>query len=1200
MVMMMMTMMMAVLTFGIGDNNDLFEVPFLITEQEISTPIIGYNTIEHLVTNYRSKLDLPASLCLLVEALSAEKAEAVVNLVEQGAEIDELRSPAKLERDHIVFPGQYEKVRCRMRDLKMSTSGNKLVMFAPLEELCVEGELVVFESVDVLKTRRKFIDIMVYNPTKEKIYLSKGKLMGEVSNAAAAHTLPILEKIATVSSVDVEEQKKSIREMVQECGLSFDNLTEVQREEVLDVLEEEGDVFSRTKNDIGHIPDFKLEIKVTDDKPFGEAYRKIPGTLYNEVKAHVSDMLANGWIRQSYSPYSSPMVCARKKDGGLRLCIDFRKLNAKTIPDMQPIPRVQDILDRLHGQEWFSTVDMSQAYHQGEMHENSRKLTAFSTPWALYEWVRVPYGVMNAPAGFQRFINGALLNLDNVSTAYLDDVLIYSKTFDEHLRSVKSVLKQLKEKGVKLNLRKCSFFKQEIRFLGRLVSKEGYRPDPKDVEALQACKIPPENIGKVRSLLGFLGYYRTYVEGFSKKMKPVYDLLQMEEEDKKGDKTQLDKKKKVKWTAEHQKAVEEMVDYLSSGNVIAYPDFEQPFIVHTDASQEGLGAALYQVQDGRTRIISLASRTLTPAERNYHMHSGKLEFLALKWAVTEKFHDYLINGQDFEVVTDNNPLTYVMSSAKLHATGLRWVAALANYRFSIKYRAGKKHVDADYLSRDIAEKFRKYCEGADKNLSVEDTSLLLSAAARKEDEVDVNLVHVNTIGTEEVGTSDNRIGKEKLKEAQIADKVIGPVYQLVKEGGKFSSKELEECTGEVKILHRQIPKMRLENGVLVRETATLKQLVLPECFQKLVFDELHVKLGHLGPDRVEELAKRRFYWPRMRETIDRFVTKQCRCIASKKPNIPDRAPLVPIVSTYPFEMLTIDYLHLDKAGGYEYALVCCDHFTKFVQIYPTRNKSALAAADRIYNDLVLKYGMMERIHHDQGREFENSLFKRLNQLAGIQRSKTTPYHPMGNGLCERMNRTLLNMLKALSEKEKTTWPKHLAKLAFAYNVTEHSSTGFSPYFLLFGKQPRLPIDSIFEIEDDAKIRKSYQRYADDWKKAMNQAFDIVRKNKEAAGKKNKVQYDRKARGNEIKTGDRVLTRNREQGGTGKLRSFWEEKVYKVVEAVEGIPVFVIKPENGGRSKRVHRNDILRCNLILPMEEEGPRDNSMNPSTVTTA
>ena len=574
------------------------------------------------------------------------------------------------------------------------------------------------------------------------------------------------------------------------------------------------------------------------------------------------------------------------------------------------------------------------------------------------------------------------------------------------------------------------------------------------------------------------------------------------------------------------------------------------------------------------------------------MHSGKLEFLALKWAITEKFHDYLINGQEFEVVTDNNPLTYVLTSAKLHATGLRWVASLANYHFSIRYRAGKKHIDADYLSRDIAEKFRNLRESADGRISEEDISLLLSAATRKEREVDVNLIHVNTIGSDTEEAGENRIGKGKLKMEQEKDKGIDSIYQMVKEKRSATTKELKEMGRETKILHRQIQKLYLEDGVLKRRTAKYVQIVLPEAFRKLVYEELHVKLGHLGPDRVLELAKKRFYWPRMKEDIDRFVNKQCRCLISKKPTNPARAPLKPIVSTYPFEMLTIDYLHLDRAkGGYEYALVCCDHFTKFVQVYATKNKSALAAAGHIYNDFVLKYGMMTRIHHDQGREFDNTLFKRLNQLAGINNSRTTPYHPMSNGTCERFNRTIINMLKALEEKEKSNWPSHLSKLAFAYNVTENSTTGFSPHYLLFGQEPRLPIDSMFAINEESKIRKSYQKYSEEWGHAMKQAFEIARNNKQKAGERNKRYYDRKMRGNELEVGDRVLSRNREKGGTGKLRSFWEKHVYHVVEKVADIPVFVIRPEGGGRSKRVHRNDLLRCNEILSEAEYAERANN---------
>ena len=314
---------------------------------------------------------------------------------------------------------------------------------------------------------------------------------------------------------------------------------------------------------------------------------------------------------------------------------------------------------------------------------------------------------------------------------------------------------------------------------------------------------------------------------------------------------------------------------------------------------------------------------------------------------------------------------------------------------------------------------------------------------------------------------------------------------------------------------------------------------------------------------------------------------------AKKPTKQAKAPLTPITSTYPFEILTIDYLHLDKAnGGWEYALVACEHYTKFVQIYATRNKSALAAAEKIYNELVLKFGIMKRIHSDQGKEFDNTLFKRLHKLAGTDCSRTTPYHPQGNGLTERMNRTVINMLKTLEEKEKKNWPKHLSKLAFAYNVTVNSATNFSPYYLVFGREPRLPVDSLFEaIEDDQlKIRKSYEEYTEEWRRSMNQAFEIANQNREKVNQRNKTHYDKKVRGVELVVGDRVLSRNREQGGTGKLRSYWEDTVYRVVDKCDGIPVLVIKPEGGGRKKRIHRNDLLRCNDILPSQQEAAPEN----------
>ena len=1180
----------AVLKFGLEESQDLFLVPFLVSADELSDPIIGYNAIEHLVLNYKGKLNLPESLMNAMACLNLEKAESMVNLIQEGGEIAELSSAARLDKNLVVYPNMVEKVRCRIKDLQFS-GANKLVVFSPLEEVCVESELAIFDSTQLLKSHRKFVDIMVYNPTSQKIVMKKGTTVGKVSDAAAAYTLPVLPKETQVNQVQVnvsrEEQETAMQKILREADLG--NLTGEQKEVVEKLLVEEGSIFSKSKNDIGHIPDFKLEIKLSDEIPVGEAYRKIPRNLYTEVKNHINDLLANGWIKQSYSPYSSPMVCVRKKDGGLRLCIDFRKLNKKTIPDMQPIPRVQDILDNLHGQSWFTTLDMSQAYHQGEMSEASRKYTAFSTPWSLYEWVRIPYGIMNAPAGFQRFINNCLRNLsDDVCCAYLDDILIFSKTFEEHEQNVRKVLKCLGEKGVKLNAGKCNFFKREIRYLGRLISEEGYRPDPEDVAALEKCKEPPKNVGKLRSVIGFLGYYRTYIKDFSRKMKPVYDLLQKTDEMKTGkEKKQLDSKTKIEWTAEHQKVIEEMVDHLKSPSVIAYPDFSKPFILHTDASQEGLGAALYQVQDEKTRIISLASRTLNPAERNYRMHSGKLEFLALKWSITEKFSDYLINGPAFEVVTDNNPLTYVLTTAKLQATGLRWVAELANYHFSIRYRSGKKHIDADYLSRDGAvDELEKLKDQADKCMKVEDTSLVLTNAFNQ----DIGVKHVK-IETVELKVEDGaeKISKEDLQAAQKEDTLISPVYAMVESGVKPKAGVLKTLPRDSKILLKQLQKLSIVDGVLMRTTAKLKQIVLPEKFHRLVYTELHEKLAHLGAERVLELAKVRFYWPRMKDRIEEYIRKRCRCIIAKKPNVSDRAPMVPITSQYPFELVSIDYLHLDRAkGGFEYALVAIDHFTKFVQVYATRNKSALACADKLYNDLILKYGLPTRIHHDQGTEFNNALFKRLHQLAGIKQSRTTPYHPEGNGQTERMNKTIINMLKTLEEEEKKDWARHLSKLSFAYNVTVNKTTGFSPYELMFGRKPRLPIDSIFQLDpeiSDKGVKKSYVKFAREWSESMQQAFDIASKNADKSGKYNKEHYDKKLKGADVVIGDRVLLINREKGGTGKLRTFFEDAVYVVVSKDEDLPVVTIKYEEGGPERRVHRNHLFKCNLILPQDEK---------------
>ena len=317
------------------------------------------------------------------------------------------------------------------------------------------------------------------------------------------------------------------------------------------------------------------------------------------------------------------------------------------------------------------------------MAEESRHKTAFILPMRLFEWRRIPFGLMNAPATFQRCIENCLQGLqDEICAPYLDDTIVYSNDFDSHVEHVQTVLRQLKEHGVKLNPIKCKLFCKEVSFLGRIISEDGYKMDPKNVKPVLALKdLRPKNASEVRRLVGLLSVYRRFVPHFAKVAQPLYDLLKQ-----KGG-GQVSKTKLVNWTEEHQKTTEKLIDIITSFRVMAYPDFEKPFVLHTDASYDGLGAVLYQQQEDEMKVIAYASRSLSPAEKNYH--SNKLEFLCMKWAICGPFHDYLYYADSFTTLTDNNPLTHVMTTPRLNATSQRWVNELTDYNFDIKYRPGK-------------------------------------------------------------------------------------------------------------------------------------------------------------------------------------------------------------------------------------------------------------------------------------------------------------------------------------------------------------------------------------------------------------------------------------------------------------------------------------------------------------------------------
>ena len=316
-----------------------------------------------------------------------------------------------------------------------------------------------------------------------------------------------------------------------------------------------------------------------------------------------------------------------------------------------------------------------------------------------------------------------------------------------------------------------------------------------------------------------------------------------------------------------------------------------------------------------------------------------------------------------------------------------------------------------------------------------------------------------------------------------------------------------------------------------------------------------------------------------------------------------KAPMENIHTSAPFELVSLDFVHLEKSkGGYEYILVIVDNFTRFAQAYATTNKSARTAENKLYNDSILRFGFPGRILHDQlGGEFENQLFHRLEECCGMVRSRTTPYHPQGNGKTERLNQTLLSMLRTLPENKKSSWKDSLNKVVHAYNCTRHEATGFSPYFQLFGRPSRLPIDLIFGIKPASC--SNYPAYVEEWQTAMKEAYELAAKRSQLSGMKGKKHYDRRGNGPVLQQGDRVLVRNlRERGGPGKLRSYWEDTIYRVVNRKgEGSSVYEVELKSGEGFRRViHRNLLLPCN-DLPFEvrpDKTPRGRSRQKPKIT--
>lgn len=1025
-----------------------------------------------------------------------------------------------------------------------------------------KGKSFMKVSVDILNTSTKSVTI----PSKhslcklQRVEVVTEPLSGKMrqtGDSKSSSDADLLEKDVGPDSAyldhfvypDDAEQAKSLRELL--CKWK--------------------DVFA-IGDDQGHTDAVKHHIKLTDETPIKMRHRRIPPAMYIEVRDHLSKMLQSGTIRPSNSPWSFPAVIVRKKDLSIRFCVDYRELNRRTIKDAYALPRIDETLDALAGAKYFSCLDLKNGYWQIELAEQDKQKTAFTAgPLGFFEFNSMPFGLTNSPATFQRLMHTCMGDLNLViCLLFLDDIVVFSSTWEEHIQRLEAVFQRLKDYGLKLKPSKCEFFKPEVRYLGHIVSEQGVQTDPEKVAAVLNWPTPT-SVKDVQRFLGFIGFYRRFIKGFSSLARPLNELL-------KGH-GGLKKKTKVefKWGELQSAAFIKLKDCLVSAPILGYAHFSLPFELHVDASTDGLGAILYQQQEGIPRVIAYASRRLSDTEKKYPAH--KLEFLALKWAISEKFHDYLY-GQKFMVLTDNNPLTYVLTTAKLDAAGYRWLAQICSYDFSIRYRSGKTNIDADALSR-LPEIDSGSVKAICQQGSQEDVILSLP----------VNVSAVDDLAKDCLST----LKPIDMRQLQRADKSIHHVIQCIESGLKPERSKIDSLDRDLVKYLSQWDKLEIQNGILMRKFSeqghSYHQTVVPRSCRQQILSLLHDDMAHPGRERTFLLVKQRFYWPRMYSDIEYKVQHCRRCVCRK--TVPGKAYLTPIYTSHPLELVCMDFLQVEPSAGYEHLLVITDHFTKLARVVPLRNESAKSTAKALYEQFINIYGFPERLHSDQGRNFESRVIQELCSIAGVKKSRTTPYHAMGNGACERFNRTLLNMLGTLNEDQKSRWKEHLGTLVHCYNCTPHQTTGYTPYKLMFGRDPNLPVDNLYKAPTEGQCSPS--EFYNKLRKEIVYCQDLARKHSNFKANKVKQYYDVSARASGLEIGDVVLVRKVGIKGRQKLKDKWIDTPYVVIEKPNvTIPVYKVRPISAkGPTRTLHRN------MLLPLGEKMTTTNIGPPSKAKT-
>ena len=940
--------------------------------------------------------------------------------------------------------------------------------------------------------------------------------------------------------------------------------------------------------------------------------RRLSKELSDEVHDHIEKLLKMGVIRESNSIWASPVVCARRADGTLRLVIDYRMANTQSLTaTLHPLPVIDDLIDRLGNAKYFATIDAKSGYHQMPLKKEDSDITAFVVPWGHYEFSeRTPFGLKGAGYSFQRMMS-AILGKSNYEEAlcYLDDILVWGETWEIFMKRLRKVMEKISKSGLALSADKCKFGMKEVSYLGCTIKHGMMSIKEQRVQQLRNIA-RPDSVRELRRALGAFAYVQRWLPGLAEVYKSLYEAV--------GGKPY----ERLKWTNQMISDFEKIKQMIADAVALALPDLGRRFILVTDCSDNGAGAMLAQESKtikGFLQPVSFFHHALSANEQRYT--ATEKELLAVVLAV-KKYRIYL--GRDFDLITDHEALQWLKSLNPEDEIGRRgrWFDLLQQFSMNIIPKKGKspEMTMADFMSRVKSDGSCKREPGDDQ------------------DESDRIMVISSSMGDSQ---EEIKLSKDVIIKAQAEDPEISLVKSAIINGhdlnpGRSNSDNwrVESMTVDNTTADIWKHKSRLfvdddnilrikwnggrRNNANPNGVKVMNRIIVPESCKNMVLKHLHssASAAHMGIDRTWMRARNNFWWLNMRQDIADYVSKCEMCGQNKHVNHPNKAPpgVVGLPEDTLLEIITdfIGPFQEARSHRFRYVLQIQDVLSRFLVFVPTVSNTAKTAADALMERWLCLFGMPKTIRSDRGRHFTAEVFEELCKMLNIDHKMGSPEHPESQGQVERQNQ-LVNQVRCLCDNDPERWPGTLSKVQLSHNASVNDGSGFTPSKMILGKTIQLPDDLVCKEKPESaltSIKDRVEQDEEDRLVCINKAKENITNSR---NKRNESLME-KINGEPYKVGDHVRYKlNDDVRGKmgGKIAPRYSE-AYKVIEVFPNQFTYTIEPvseTSRGRPKQRHFNELKTAERVELEEtvsvsnnandsesEVQPQDNAVNPIT----